>query len=119
MKKHTLMIVEDDPAFRSILERAVKKIPQLELVGSYSDTVAFATNIERKKPDILLLDISITGLDGPEVLEMSAHQPIIIVISIHPESRMSEYKVVYDYYLQKPIKNMEILEQILAACLKS
>ncbi len=111
------MIVEDDLAFSVLLERAIKKFPDLELIGHYANTISFATNIEKKKPDILLLDINIPGLDGPEVMELVTHQPKIIMVSVHPESKMDQYKIDYDYYLQKPLRNTKVLEGILKACM--
>ena len=110
-KMRTCLIVEDDLAFSEVLSTLVNKIPFLTLVGVVHNSVDAALKIAREKPDILFLDINISGLDGPEILEASEHKPYSILISSHPESIMNDYDIEYDCYIQKPLTSAQELIQ--------
>lgn len=103
MKTLTCIIVEDEPEFIDILKFQLKKIENIEVVGAYGDTVSATLQIEKKKPDLILLDINISGLEGPEFVEIIEHKPKIIIISGHTEAFMKHYpEVEYVDFVQKP-----------------
>ncbi len=114
-KKYTYLIIEDDPAFIEILKVIAAKVPNAELIGTCDNTTAAARSIDVDKPDILLLDINISGLEGPEILEVTDHKPKTIVVSSHPKEVMENYEVDYVEFIQKPLKNSE---QLIGAMLK-
>lgn len=116
--KYTCLIIEDDPAFVEILKVVVKKVSEIELLGTCDNTLDAARRIDMDKPDLLLLDINISGLEGPEVLELSDHKPKTIVISSHPEEVMENYEVEYVSFIQKPLKNSDQLVNAIHKCIK-
>ncbi|MEO9870402.1 LytR/AlgR family response regulator transcription factor [Ekhidna sp.] len=116
-KEYRYLIIEDDPAFVEILKVVVSKVPQMKLIGTSDNTLDAAKRIDLDKPDILLLDINISGLEGPEVLELSEHKPKTIVISSHPEEVMENYDVEYVSFIQKPLKNAEQLINAIHKCI--
>jgi two-component SAPR family response regulator len=107
-KRYSCIIVEDDPQFAMLMERYVERIPELALMDTFADTTNAARHIEKMKPEIVFLDINISGLEGPEVMSLLDHQPAIIVISAHPESKMDEYDISYTHFLQKPINQAQL-----------
>jgi response regulator of citrate/malate metabolism len=112
-KIFTCLIIEDDPTFSEVLQTIIKNIPNLKLLGMVNNSVNGALTIAKEKPDLLFLDINISGLDGPEILEASDFKPKTIVISSHPESIMSDYEIKYNHYIQKPIKSAsEFIESV-------
>jgi two-component system LytT family response regulator len=115
--KYTCLIVEDDPAFVEILKIIVGKVKDVELLGTCDNTVEAAKRIDVNKPDILLLDINISGLEGPEVLEIADHKPKTIVISSHPKEVMDNYEVDYVSFIQKPLKNSDQLVTAIHKCI--
>ena len=116
--KHTLLIIEDDPAFVEILKVVVKKVTEVDFIGNCDNTLEAAKRIDMDKPDVLLLDINISGLEGPEVLEISDHKPKTVMISSHPEEVMENYEVDYVSFIQKPLRNSEQLVSAIHKCLK-
>lgn len=113
VQKYSCLIVEDDPAFSQILASLVDKIPFLDLIGVVHNSIDAALRIAKDRPHILFLDINISGLDGPEILEASDYKPHTIIISSHNESVMKEYDVTYDCYIQKPLKSAkEFIEAV-------
>ena len=109
------IIVEDNPEFALLLKKYLDKIPDLEHIGTYGGTTDAVLNIERHKPDILFLDINISGLEGPEFMELVDHQPKTIVVSGHIEDIMKNYDIEYVDFIQKP-PTMERLQEAVDKC---
>lgn len=64
-----ILLVDDSPTYRMILSRAVKGWPSGNLVGSAGDGEAALVAIAEKKPQLVLLDVSMPVLDGIETLK--------------------------------------------------
>lgn len=110
------IIIEDEPEFVEILNFHLQKIPEITVLGAFGDTVQAAIQIERKKPDIIFLDINISGLEGPEFVDLLTHQPKIIVISAHSETFMKHYpEVSYVDFIQKP-PSLERIKEAIEKC---
>ncbi|MEO9485693.1 MAG: response regulator [Ekhidna sp.] len=118
-KKFSCLIIEDDPAFVEILKVVVSKVAEVELLGTCDNTLDAAKRIDLDKPDVLLLDINISGLEGPEVLELSDHKPKTVMISSHPEEVMENYEVEYVAFIQKPLRNSDQLVNAIHKCLNA
>lgn len=117
--KYKLLIVEDDPAFVEILKIIVRKVEEVILIDTCDNTLAAAKTIDVEKPEVLLLDINISGLEGPEILEITDHKPKTIVISSHPEEVMKNYDVTYIAFIQKPLKNSDQLVNAIHKCMQA
>ncbi|MFY0599973.1 MAG: response regulator [Cyclobacteriaceae bacterium] len=116
METLSCLIIEDEPEFVEILNFHLRKIPEVEILGAYGDTVQAAIQIEKRRPDFLFLDINISGLEGPEFVELLDHKPKIIVISAHTETFMKHYpEVTYVDFIQKP-PSFERLKEAIAKC---
>lgn len=117
MRIYQAIIVEDEPMFVDLLKLYLAEIPGLHVAGTYGDTVGATLAIEKLKPDLLFLDINISGLEGPEFASLLEHKPQIIVISSHPESVMKDYELEIDAFLRKPITK-EQLKRAVNVCIK-
>ena len=87
-----VLIADDHPIFRAGLREVLVKDPELEYVGEADDgnqALAFA---RKEKWDVVVLDITMPGRDGLEVLQELRHErpklPILI-LSAHPEDQMA------------------------------
>ncbi|MFY0607447.1 MAG: response regulator [Cyclobacteriaceae bacterium] len=111
--KKTCIIVEDDPGHQDIIKFYLSNIGNIEILGLYEDTVNAVRQIEKQKPDIIFLDINISGLQGPEFLEFLEYQPQVIMVSSYPEEFMQDnFEIPYKAYLQKPINEQKLREAI-------
>jgi two-component system nitrate/nitrite response regulator NarL len=61
-----VLVVEDFEPFRSFVCSALKQKPELEIVCELSDGLAAVQKAEELKPDLILLDIGLPGLNGIE-----------------------------------------------------
>lgn len=113
------IIIEDNPAFVKILEVFIGKIGYIDIISVHDDSISSAVSIFRHKPDLIFLDVSISGLNGLDMLETLDDRPKTIVISNHSSEFLENYKnISIDAFLQKPVdfENFKkVIEQVLPA----
>ena len=63
-----ILIVEDFPAFRSLLVSTLKQRLDLTVVGEASNGLDAIEQVQALRPDVILLDIGLPILNGIEVL---------------------------------------------------
>lgn len=114
-----VLIVDDDPAVLTLLE---------VLVGRFGHDVRVAQNAEdallesaQKRPDLLLLDISLPGRDGDELVEMLVRgigRPrSLVFVSALPRQQVRQLAEKYEArYVHKPFDALEF-EQVVAEAL--
>ena len=61
-----VMIADDYAALRTVLARALRAEPGIEVVGEAADGYAAVRLAEKLRPDVVLMDINMPGLDGFE-----------------------------------------------------
>jgi DNA-binding NarL/FixJ family response regulator len=61
-----VMIADDYAALRTALARALRAEPEIEVVGEAADGYAAVRLAEKLRPDVVLMDINMPGLDGFE-----------------------------------------------------
>jgi len=92
-KKPRVVIVEDHPMFRERLASLINKEPDLEVCGE-SDNIREAMEIiQSTRPDAAIVDITLKGSSGLELLKDLKAQSIpvpVLVLSMHDESLYAE-----------------------------
>lgn len=64
-----IMVVDDDNALRRLYEIKLADWPMHPLVTTFSDGWAAMIRMERVKPDLLILDLKMPGMDGFRMLQ--------------------------------------------------
>ena len=71
-QKIRIMMVEDHPEYREIVELALSKEPDMELVSQFGTSEramrSFRDRNGSEKPDIILLDLNLPGMGGLEAI---------------------------------------------------
>jgi DNA-binding NarL/FixJ family response regulator len=79
----TVVIVDDYAGFRTVA-RAVLEGDGFEVVGQAHDAASALAEIERLRPELVLLDVRLPGTGGLELAELLAAQedpPVIVLVS--------------------------------------
>ena len=91
--KHRVLVVDDHPIVRQGLALLINREPDLMVCGEAEEAHSAAQAIASLRPDIVLLDISLGGPDGLELLKQlrarDADLPVLI-LSMHDESIYAE-----------------------------
>jgi two-component system response regulator NreC len=86
MSRTTLLLADDHPVVRQGLRALLEAEPGFQIVGEADDGVAAAQLAERLKPDVLLVDVMMPGLNGLEVTRQVRQRcpcTRVIVLSMH------------------------------------
>lgn len=98
------IIVDDDKMICKILEGYVRKSTSLNLVGSFSDSLA-ARNIltERNDIDLIILDIEMPEMNGFDFIGSLDFPPNIIIVTSAEEYALKAFDFNVVDYLLKPV----------------
>lgn len=100
----TCIIVDDEPLAVKLMESYVAKTPDLELLGSFTDSVAAINAIKELKPNLLFLDIQMPDLNGMELAHMISSDTRVIFTTAFKEYAFESYEVSALDFLLKPIR---------------
>ena len=106
------MIVDDEPLAVKLLESFVAKTPDLELLGSYTDSVEAINAIREKRPQLLFLDIQMPDLNGMELAHMLPEGTKEIFTTAFKEYAFESYEVSALDFLLKPIRYNKFLAAV-------
>jgi len=91
--KHRVFVVDDHPIVRQGLALLINQDPDLVVCGEAERAEGVPAALARLKPDILVLDLSLPGPQGLDLLkEIRASDPElpILVLSMHDEAVYAE-----------------------------
>ena len=98
------IIVDDEPLAVKLIESFVAKTPNLELLGSFTDSVEAINAIKDQKPNLLFLDIQMPDLNGMELSHMLPDGVKVIFTTAFKEYAFESYEVNAVDFLLKPIR---------------
>ncbi|OPY10371.1 MAG: Oxygen regulatory protein NreC [Syntrophus sp. PtaU1.Bin005] len=116
MKKKRVLVVDDHPILRKGLSLLINSEPDLRVVAEADNAQLALEKIEEDKPDLLIVDISLPGIDGIELIKTVrlTHRNLpALVVSMHDESLFAEraLRAGARGYIMK----QEALEKVLVA----
>ncbi len=100
------LIVDDEPLAVERLQILCAQTKGISLIGTASDGEAALRLIEALSPELVLLDISMPGLDGlgvAKALEWQVPRPAIIFCTAFDHFAVSAFDVAAVDYLLKPV----------------
>lgn len=118
---NTILLVDDHPLLRKGVSQLLELEDDLEVAGEASngeDAVAMALELD---PDLILLDLSMRGMDGIETLSalrdagVSAHI-VVFTVSDDRSDVISALKAGADGYLLKDVEPEVLVSSIQQAC---
>lgn len=86
--KTRILLADDHAIVRQSLRSRLEAEPDFDLVGEAKDGLVTLAQVERLRPDVLLLDIAMPGLNGIEVLTRVRQRfprTHVVVLSMHQD----------------------------------
>lgn len=111
-----ILIADDEPLARARLAALLRECEGVEVVASVGDGEAALAACAQARPDLLLLDIAMPGLDGIGVARRLAALPCppqLVFCTAWEEHALAAYELRAADYLLKPVR-IERLREALA-----
>lgn len=108
------LIADDEPVARQILREQIEEIGGVSVVGEASNGLEAVELIDRLRPDVVLLDLQMPGLDGFSVARQlkAGHRPAVIFVTAYDRHALEAFDIGALDYLLKPVRR-ERLEAAL------
>ena len=110
-----ILIIDDEQPARDRLRRLVGAIPDCRVAGEAGNGSEALEKIRELSPDVLLLDISMPGMDGmalAKVLQQGGASPAVIFCTAYQDQALRAFEVEAVDYVVKPVR-AERLEKAL------
>jgi PAS domain S-box-containing protein len=111
----TVLYVEDNPANLSLVEQLIARRPDLRMLSAGNGILGIELARERR-PDVILMDINLPGINGVQALKILREDPAtahIPVVAISANAMLGDIKKGLDAgffrYLTKPINVTEFM----------
>jgi two-component system LytT family response regulator len=117
MNKLTSIVVDDIPEALEMLSNDIEKHhPDIEIIGKATSVIEAAKLLQKKRPDILFLDIMLGDGTGFDILEIVPNlQSKIIFVTASDEYAVKAFKFAAIDYILKPYSNEDLAISIKKA----
>ncbi len=119
-----VLVVDDDPDMRLAIASVLKS--RSYQVIEAGDGLEALRKLEEEKPDIMLLDLLMPGMDGFAVIKAlegcqeKGHSdiPVLVISSVREEASHRRYelelgrRLAVDDYIEKPIEPFVLLQRV-------
>jgi two-component system LytT family response regulator len=104
-QKSSVLIVDDERLARDRIRELLGNIDDVECAGEAADGLEAIEKIEKLRPDIVLLDIQMRGLNGVDVVQGLDPQriPHIVFVTAHDKYAIQAFELNAVDYLLKPV----------------
>lgn len=117
-KQRTVLYIEDNPANLRLVTQLLGRLPNLHMWSAHEPMLGLEL-AAANKPDLILLDINLPGMDGFEVLKLlkdrdgTRNTPVIAIsANAMPKDIEKGFETGFDDYITKPINIKELLSTV-------
>ncbi|MBN1934935.1 MAG: response regulator transcription factor [Anaerolineae bacterium] len=110
-----ILIVDDEQPARERLKRLLGGIRDVQVLGEATDGLQAVKLIEQQRPDLVLLDVQMPGLDGFGVIAALEEPPPIVFVTAYDEYAIRAFEVNALDYLLKPFSKERLEKAIRRA----
>lgn len=100
------LVVDDEPLATERLQLLLARLGGVDLVGTASDGESACRMADALRPDLLLLDIAMPGMDGIDVarsIGRNVGRPAVVFVTAFDQFAVSAFEVEAVDYLVKPV----------------
>jgi two-component system LytT family response regulator/two-component system response regulator LytT len=110
-----ILVVDDEAPARRDLKRILGTIAGVEIAGEAGEGHEAVKSIRKLRPDVVLLDIQMPGLDGFQVVSRIAdmeRMPSVIFVTAYDEYAIKAFEVHAIDYILKPVEEKRLARAI-------
>ncbi len=120
-KKHesegivTVLIVDDSPAISESLRSILSSHSDIEVIGVASDGEEAVARAEEHRPDVVLMDAQMPGMNGVEatlIVKQRVPETKVLFMAVHASHIDDALKAGADGFMMKDATRQEILLNI-------
>lgn len=97
------LIVDDEPLAVEVIESYIKRLDYLEVAGTCNNAVKAFELVQKKRFDLIFLDIQMPKLTGIDFIKTLKSPPKIILTTAYRDYALESYELDVVDYLLKPI----------------
>lgn len=98
-----VIIVDDEPLAREVLESHLSNVPGTKHIASFSNAMEAGEFLSKEKVDLILLDIQMPSLSGLEFVKTLSQPPKIVFTTAYPKYAVEGFELNAVDYLVKPV----------------
>ena len=100
-----VLIVDDEPIARRGMRRLLSAEPDMEIIGEAGSGTAAVEAIANLKPDLVMLDIQMPGIDGLEVVATvrPENMPAVVFVTAYDKYAIEAFDLNAADYVLKPV----------------
>ena len=115
--RKSVLLADASEEFRHLFAGALAEEDDIVLIGETGDGQEAVRLAREQQPDVMVMDLVLSRMDGLEVLQALAGQsprPRVLVLSSFARGNMAELAANCgaDYYMMKPCKLSTVIERI-------
>lgn len=104
MRRHGVVIIDDESLARQRLRQLLHEAPDFEVVGECADARRVADVVRELRPEVVFLDIRMPHVDGFEAQEaIRSLVRHVVFVTAHAEHAARAFDVAASDYLVKPV----------------
>lgn len=96
--------VDDEPRALEVLSIHASKVPEINLMKTFTDPKLALVYIQNNPVQAIFLDINMPGISGIEFIQQLPYKPHIIFTTAYSEYALESYEYCAVDYLLKPIE---------------
>ncbi len=113
-----VIIFDDNDSLRDSVAMLLKESVDFSLVGAYADCLHVANNLRETKPDVVIMDIDMPGVNGIEGVKVIRHnypdvQILMLTVFDDDEKVFAAIKAGAGGYILKNAEPQKLLQAIL------
>lgn len=97
------VIIDDEQLAINVIELYVKKMPNLQLVGTATNPLVGIELVQQHKADLVFLDIQMDEMGGIEVMKILGPSVKVVFCTAFSEFAVTSYELDAVDYLMKPV----------------
>ena len=93
-----VLLVDDSPTVRAVVQRMLRKCPDIEVVGEAEDGEGGIRLALELLPDVILMDIAMPRVDGFEAIREIMHRAPTAIVVFSTDAQVGGGRSVFDVY---------------------